>query len=205
MNKDNIQIDLRKEFEKEYDLKLTADDYSAEGLTYIYRLEDRISLQADRIKELEEKDVELNQAYDAGFYACDSQAVEKVKQLEEIVRRTKGDLSVTVSEKQKLEAEKKELEDDKKKLVEDWEELDSDCMILHDKNKQLKKENKELKEKLIEEEHGYKNVEKMLKTTEKEKAEIIDKVCEIIKKMPIFFENEFSEWLEELINQIRKV
>jgi hypothetical protein len=92
-----------------------------------------------------------------------------------------------------------------KKLDEDWKELDSDCMILHDKNKQLKKENKALSfqcdscpvENEMRENSKY--------SLNKQKAEIIDKVCEIIKKMPIFFENEFSEWLEELINQIKEV
>jgi DNA repair exonuclease SbcCD ATPase subunit len=166
MNKDNIQIAVDKAREHFEGWRSIPDDHEYwidENDWYCIRMKEQyekaLSLQADRIKELEES-IEVIRESD--------------KNIDKLLGKTTYERMNRIKQ---LEAEKKELEDDKKKLVEDWEELDCDCMILHDKNKQLKKE----------------------------KAEIIDKVVEVIKKMPIFFENEFSEWLEELINQIRKV
>jgi hypothetical protein len=60
MNKDNIQIDLRKEFEKEICPKCVISELNTvckitnKCNTRIEWLENRVSLQADRIKELED-------------------------------------------------------------------------------------------------------------------------------------------------------
>jgi uncharacterized coiled-coil protein SlyX len=66
MNKDNIQIDLRKEFEKEICPKCVISELNTvckitnKCNTRIEWLENRVSLQADRIKKLDEDWKELD-------------------------------------------------------------------------------------------------------------------------------------------------